>query len=90
MELVSKILDTLESYDKNEPTSPGLLLSKLPRGIDKGKYYVAVHRYRLPLGGNRVVVCSSKNKDLEVALASVAEMLPNAWAATTPVSILPN
>lgn len=71
--MMGLITDAIQFKFAGDPSSPGLLVSKLKTG----EMYVSVLRFKSAFGKDKTVVFKSKNKDLMVALKEVAKQIAN-------------
>jgi hypothetical protein len=67
-ELIDKLTSAISFKFKDDPTSPGLTISRLRHG-----YYCSVIRYTGSVAKGKIVVCKVKADSLESALHGVAQ-----------------
>jgi hypothetical protein len=71
-ELVDKISKAISFKYNEDGSSPGLQVSFLTKGPNKGKFYASIVRYGKAFGKDKAVLCASTSPVLDDALKDVA------------------
>lgn len=83
--MMDLITDAIQFKFAGDPSSPGLLVSRLKTG----EMYVSILRFKSPFGKDKTVVFKAKEKTLKSALANVAKQIAtDAVAPRNPVEEL--
>lgn len=71
MEKLIKILNQLPLLWPNDPSKPGIQLSK----INDEQFYIAIHRYSGKMGQGRMIFYTDKGENLEEMLIALENAL---------------
>lgn len=71
-ELVDKISKAISFKYNEDGSSPGLQVSFLTKGPNKGKFYASIVRYGKAFGKDKAVLCATTSLVLDDALKDVA------------------